>query len=52
MVVLQLGKKLELALKLVKIKRPWGAWEAQLVEHLTLAFGGGHDLRVLGWSPM
>ena len=23
----------------------------QLVEHLTIGFGSGHDLRVLGWSP-
>ena len=24
---------------------------AQSVEHPTLDFGSGHDLRVLGWSP-
>ena len=22
----------------------WGTWVAQLVEHLTLGFGSGHDL--------
>ena len=26
-------------------------WGAQLTEHLTLDFGSGHDLRVLGRSP-
>ena len=25
---------------------------AQLVKHLTLDFGSGHDLRVVQWSPM
>lgn len=25
----------------------WGAWEAQLLEHTTLDFGSGHDLRVV-----
>ena len=25
----------------------WGAWVMQLVEHPTLGFGSGHDLRVL-----
>ena len=29
----------------------WGAWVAQLVECLTLDFGPGHDLRVVGSSP-
>ena len=29
-----------------------GAWVAQLVEHLTLDFGSGHDLRVMGSSPV
>ena len=28
-----------------------GAWVAQLVEHLTLDFGSGHDLRVMRLSP-
>ena len=28
-----------------------GAWVAQLVKHLTLDFGSGHDLMVVGWSP-
>jgi len=34
-------------------KNQWkmGAWEAQLVEHPTVDFSSGHDLRVLGWSP-
>ena len=26
-------------------------WVAQLVECLTLDFGSGHDLIVMGWSP-
>ena len=25
---------------------------AKLVKHLTLGFGSGHDLRVMGWSPV
>ena len=29
----------------------WGAWVAQSVEHLTLHFSSGHDLRVMGSSP-
>ena len=28
-----------------------GAWVAQFVEHLTLDFGSGHDLRVMRLSP-
>ena len=27
------------------------AWMAQLVEHLTLGFGSGHDLRVMELNP-
>ena len=35
-------------------KKPWagGAWVAQMVGHLTLDFSSGHDLMVLGSSPM
>ena len=33
---------------LIKFK---GTWVAQLVEHLTLGFGSGHDLRVMRLSP-
>ena len=29
-----------------------GAWVAQLAEHLTLDLGSGHDLRVVGLSPV
>ena len=29
-----------------------GTWVAQLVKHPTLDFGSGHDLRVLGSSPI
>ena len=29
-----------------------GAWAAQSVEHLTLDFGSGHDLRVVRLSPV
>lgn len=29
-----------------------GVGGAHLVEHLTLDFGSGHDLTVLGWSPV
>ena len=29
-----------------------GTWVAQSVEHATLDFGSGHDLGVLGSSPM
>lgn len=29
----------------------WGAWVAQLVEHLTLGFRSSHDLRVVRQSP-
>ena len=28
-----------------------GAWVAQLVEHLILDFGSGHDLTVRGFEP-
>ena len=30
----------------------WGAWVAQSVEHPTLDFGSGHDLRLVKSSPM
>ena len=29
-----------------------GTWVAQVVEHPTLDFSSGHDLRVVGLSPM
>ena len=29
----------------------WGAWVAQLVEHLTLDVGSGHDLMVREFEP-
>ena len=29
----------------------WGAWVTQLVEHLTLCFTLGHDVRVVGPEP-
>lgn len=29
-----------------------GAWGAQSVKQPTLDFTSGHDLSVLGWSPM
>ena len=32
------------------VMESWGAWVAQLVEHLTLDFTSGHDLRVVGMS--
>ena len=28
----------------------WDHWVVQLVKQLTLGFGSGHNLRVLGWS--
>ena len=28
-----------------------GTWVAQLVKHLTLEYGSGHDPRVVGLSP-
>ena len=31
---------------------PGGAWVAQLVKHLILDFGSGHDLRVLRSRPV
>ena len=34
-----------------KKSKNWDAWMAQLVEHLTLDFGSGHDPRVMGSSP-
>ena len=36
---------------LIKGKR-WGIWVAQLVTLLTLDFGSGHNLRVLGLSSV
>ena len=30
----------------------WGTWVAQLFKHPTLDFGSGHDLRIVGSSPM
>ena len=30
---------------------PWGAWVGQSVKLLTLGFGSGHDLTVMGSSP-
>ena len=35
-----------------KNKKMRGAWVAQSVEHLTLDFGSGHDLRVVRSSPL
>ena len=32
-------------------KNPWGAWVAQLVGPLTLGFGSGCNLGVVGSSP-
>ena len=29
-----------------------GTWVAQSIKHSTLGFGSGHDLKVLGWSPV
>jgi len=37
-----------------RIKKMWyigGTWVAQSVNHLTLDFGSGRDLRVMGLSP-
>ena len=34
-----------------KMKKPWGAWMAQLIKCPTLNFGSGHDLTVMGWGP-
>ena len=39
------------AITFFKIANAWGAWVAQLVEHLTLDFSLGHDLRVVRLSP-
>jgi len=36
----------------LKMNQKWGAWVAQLVEHLTLDFGSGHDLGFVKLSPM
>ena len=32
-------------------KKDWGIWMAQSVKHLTLGFGSGHGLVVVGLSP-
>ena len=32
------------------LNNSWGTWVAQLVEHLTLDFGSGHDRSVVGSS--
>ena len=37
--------------QIFKSKSNRGAWVAQLVKHLTLGFGSGHNLRVLRPSP-
>ena len=29
----------------------WGTWVAQLIKHLTLDFGSGHDLTVCEFEP-
>ena len=34
-----------------KLRVAGGTWVAQLVEHLTLGFGSGHDPRVVESSP-
>ena len=34
-----------------KKRKVWGTWVAQSVEHLTLGFSWGRDLRVVRWSP-
>ena len=33
-------------------KKLWGARVAQSVKRLTLGFDSGHDLTVVGWSPL
>ena len=33
-------------------KESWGIWVAQLFKHLTLDFGSGRDLLVVGCCPM
>ena len=45
-------KLMYLALTVLKITKSQGAWVAQWVEHPTLGFGSGHDLRVMRLSPM
>jgi len=37
---------------MIKIKLDWGALVAHLAQQLTLGFGSGCDLRVLGSSPV
>ena len=44
------GKKKRLK-SLLKTSISWGAWVAQLVEHLTLDLGSGHDLTVREIKP-
>ena len=47
-----IGNKRKNKLGFIKIKKTfWYAWVAQLVGHLTLGFGSGHDLRVMRLSP-
>ena len=31
----------------LRSREDWGAWVAQIVEHLTLDFGSGRDLKVV-----
>ena len=38
-------------LHLKNLSLSWGAWMAQLVEHLALNFRSGHDARIVGSSP-
>lgn len=35
-----------------ELSKSRGAWVAPSVGHLTRGFGSGHDLRVVGWSPL
>ena len=35
----------------LKVEGPWGIWVVQLVKHLTLDFGSGHDLAVHEIEP-
>ena len=34
-----------------EVQKTGAAWVAQMVKHLTLDFGSGHELRVPGLSP-
>ena len=42
----------EVPLNSTTFRNKQGTWVAPLVKHPTLDFDSGHDLRVLGWSPM